>query len=320
MREDIFVSRAAAKEPLPDFNKIVDRVMKQTVKDPSAMADFDLAEIRKQITARVETNYTALSPGMARLWGIDLHNLKDSLRDKTLQLRIKFHTASGSPDDTYATLWRVGPTNSSRQVEMEETLPADSFQEFDLPPNLLDDQGRLFIEVGNPTQTEMFFPLEEGMELLYPESTFGINFVRGLAIIFFWLALLASIGLAAASSLSFPVAAFVSLAVLFIGLSGNIVATVVEQGTIVGFDATKGGYGHSVADYVAVPIFKAANKIINLVQGFSPIDALSSGRSITWGQLGLAAVQIVLLLGGFFCVLGIILFARRELASAQGNN
>jgi hypothetical protein len=69
-----------------------------------------------------------------------------------------------------------------------------------------------------------------------------------------------------------------------------------------------------------VPIFKGAIKIINLVQSFSPIDSLSSGRSITWGQLSLAAAQIVLLLAGFFCVTGIILFARRELASAQGNN
>jgi hypothetical protein len=320
LHEEIFVSRASAKEPLPDFKRIVDRLMTQAVKDPSKLEPRDLEEIRLQITARVETNYTDLPSGMSRMWGIDLRNLKDSLRDKTLQLRVKFHTSSGNPDDQYTTLWRVGPTNSTRQVVLTETMPADSFQEFALPPNLLDDQGRLFIEVGNPNNVEMTFPLEEGMELLYPESTFGINFMRGLAVIFFWLALLASIGLSAASFLSFPVAAFVSLAVLLIGLSSGTVSTVVEQGTIVGYDAAKGGYGHSVADYIVVPFFRGALKIINLVQNFSPIDSLSSGRSITWGQLGLAASQIVLLLGGFFCVVGIILFARRELASAQGNN
>jgi hypothetical protein len=320
LHEEIFVSRASAKEPLPDFKRIVDRLMTQAVKDPSKLEPRDLEEIRLQITARVETNYTDLPSGMSRLWGIDLHNLKDRLRDKPLQLRVKFHTSSGNPDDQYTTLWRVGPTNSTRQVVLTETMPADSFQEFALPPNLLDDQGRLFIEVGNPNKVEMTFPLEEGMELLYPESSFTINFMRGLAVIFFWLALLASIGLSAASFLSFPVAAFVSLAVLFIGLSSGTVSTVVEQGTIVGYDAAKGGYGHSVADYVVVPFFRGALKVINLVQNFSPIDSLSSGRSITWGQLGLAATQIVLLLGGFFCVMGIILFARRELASAQGNN
>jgi hypothetical protein len=320
LQEEIFVSRGSAKEPLPDFNKMVDRYMKEVVKDPSALPDFDLSEIRKQLMARVQTNYTILSPGMARWWGVDLHNLKDRLRDQPLQLRIKFHTSSGNPDDQYTTVWRVGPTNSTRQVQLAQRMPADSFQEFTLPPNLLDDRGMLWIEVGNPTETEMSFPLDEGMELLYPESTFGINFIRGLIVIFCWLALLASIGLSAASFLSFPVAAFVSLAVLLIGLSSGTVSTVVEQGTITGFDAAKGGYGHSFVDYAVVPIFRGVLKILNLVQNFSPIDSLSSGRSITWGQLGLAVAQIIFLLGGFFCVLGIILFARRELATAQGNN
>jgi len=323
LQEEVFVSRSSAKEPLPDFNKIVDGYMQRymkTVKDPSALSEFDQAEIRKQMIARVQTNYTTLSPGLGRIWGVDLHNVKDQLRDKPLQLRIKFHTSSINPDDQYTTFWRVGPTNSSRQVELAERMPADSFQEFTIPPNLLDDQGRLWIEVGNPNDTELVFPLGEGMELLYPESTFTVNFIRGLVMIFCWLALLASVGLAAASFLSFPVASFVSLAVLFIGLSGTTVSTVVEEGTITGFDPTKGGYGHSLVDYAVVPIFQGINKILNLVQNFSPIDSLSSGRSITWGQLGLALAQIVLILGGFFCLIGIILFTRRELATAQENN
>jgi ABC-type transport system involved in multi-copper enzyme maturation permease subunit len=320
LREEIFVSRGSAKEQLPDFKKIVAEQMKKAVKDPSAVSDFDLAEIRKQITARVETNYTSLSPFHSRAWAIDLHTLQDRLRDQPLQLRVKFHTSSGNADDQYTTLWRVGPPNSSKLVELAQRMPADSFQEFAVPPNLLDEKGRLWVQVGNPNEVEMSFPLDEGLELLYPESTFGVNFIRGLIVIFCWLALLASIGLSAASFLSFPVAAFMSLAVLFIGLSSGTVSTVVEQNTIMGYDAASGGYGHSIVDYAVVPIFKGALQIINLVQNFSPIDSLSSGRSITWGQLGLALSQIVLLLGGFFCVLGIILFTRRELASAQGNN
>jgi uncharacterized membrane protein len=46
---------------------------------------------------------------------------------------------------------------------------------------------------------------------------------------------------------------------------------------------------------------------------------LSSGRSITWGQLGLAFGQIVLFLGGIIAVIGMFIFSRRELATAQGN-
>ena len=55
------------------------------------------------------------------------------------------------------------------------------------------------------------------------------------------------------------------------------------------------------------------------MKDFSPIDSLSSGRVITWGELGAAFGQIVLLLGGIAGVIGIALFSRRELATAQGN-
>jgi len=58
--------------------------------------------------------------------------------------------------------------------------------------------------------------------------------------------------------------------------------------------------------------------VVSLVKNFSPIDALSSGRSITWEEFGLAFAQIVLLLGGIFALIGIFLFSRRELATAQG--
>ena len=84
--------------------------------------------------------------------------------------------------------------------------------------NLLDDQGRLFITFGNANPANLLFDLEEGMEVLYHEGSFGVNFVRGLGIIFIWLGLLAAVGLAGASYLSFPVAAFFSITVLIIGL------------------------------------------------------------------------------------------------------
>jgi hypothetical protein len=104
------------------------------------------------------------------------------------------------------------------------------------------------------------------------------------------------------------------------GLSSGIVSTVVEQGTVAGYDNVNGGFRHTIIDYAVVPLFQGALKIINLVQSFSPIDALSSGRSITWGTLALAVAQIIVLLSGFFCIVGIILFTRRELATAQGNS
>jgi hypothetical protein len=197
------------------------------------------------------------------------------------------------------------------------SLAPDAYHEFEVQPGLLTDAGTLVVTFANVNDTALLFPLEDGMELLYPDGSFAMNFARGLAIIFCWMALLAAIGLASASFLSFPVAAFLSLAILIMALSSGTLANVVSEGTIDSSSAGPNKPAITVLDVVIVPVFRAALGVINLARNFSPIDALSSGRSIPWSELGLAFAQIVLLLGGVFAVFGIFVFNCRELATAQ---
>jgi len=115
------------------------------------------------------------------------------------------------------------------------------------------------------------------------------------------------------------VAAFFAVTVLIIGLSAGTLSTVVEEGVVAGKSTETGKSIAPWLDAVFVPIFRGVLKIVTLVQQFSPIDSLSSGRSITWAQLGLAFAQIVLLIGGIFAAIGMFIFNRRELAKAQVN-
>jgi hypothetical protein len=132
------------------------------------------------------------------------------------------------------------------------------------------------------------------------------------------MAMLAALGLAAASFLSFPVAAFLSLAILSMALFSGPLSSAVSEGTLGNYNAEKGTKGHLAIDVVAIPVFRVVLNVINLAKEFSPIDSLSTGRSITWTQLGQAIAQIILLLGGILAVFGITVFTRRELATAQG--
>jgi hypothetical protein len=64
------------------------------------------------------------------------------------------------------------------------SLSPDTFHEFQIPAGILfDDKGVLTITL-NPTTRRCLFPLEDGMEVLYPEGGFALNFARGLGIIF----------------------------------------------------------------------------------------------------------------------------------------
>src|SRR5262249_2759360 len=156
---------------------------------------------------------------------------------------------------------------------------------------LLDPQGRLVVNFVNRNNAALVFLLEDGLEVLYREGGFGLNFVRGLGIVFFWLALLAALGLAAASFLSFPVAAFFSVSLLAITLSSGPLCSVVQEGTITGPDHETGVAPSTWIDLLILPMFRAILGVVNLVESFQPVDALSTGRSITWSQMGLAFVQ-----------------------------
>jgi hypothetical protein len=321
LREQVLVARGSAKER--NFDQEIDaateHILQERLKN-NPVDKVDVPLVHKQIREQVKADFQLVPPGYSRQWHIDLGFAKNFLRDKPLQLRVKFNSARGSSSGTFVALWQAGVPETPRLWRSEPmSLAPNTFHEFQIPPNLFNDQGVLTIIFVNPNDTSLLFPLEDGMEVLYPQGGFALNFARGLGIIFCWMALLAALGLMAASFLTFPVAAFFSLAVLTIGLSSGTLAEAVESGTVAAGNAETGVLGHSAADAVLIPLFKGFLTIINLVKNFSPIDALSSGRSISWTDLGLAFAQIVLLLGGILGVIGIGLFNRRELATAQGN-
>ena len=323
LREQVLVARGSAMPP--NLVAEIDAETRQELQGrlkahPEIANSADLPEVEKQIREQFKAAYQIVPPGTYRVWQVDLSSQKHSLRGRPLQLRIKFNSAGGGAGGTFAGVWQVGDSQKMEPWQSEQmSLSPNTFHEFQIPANLIDDKGVLAIAFLNANNTSLSFPVEDGVEVLYPEGGFALNFARGLGIIFCWMALLAAIGLMAASFLSFPVAAFFSMAVLAVVLSSGTLAETVASGSVGVGNDEKGVAGHSVADVILIPMFKGILNVVNLAKNFSPIDSLSSGRAITWGELGAAFGQIVLLLGGFTGVIGIVLFSRRELATAQGN-
>jgi hypothetical protein len=320
LREQVLVARGSVKEQSydADIDSETEQILQNRLKE-SPVTTADLPEVRKQIREQVKSDFQLVPPAYSREWQIHLGFAKDFLHDKPLQLRIKFNSANKSPSGTFVGLWQVGVPGSTNFWQSEPmSLSPDTFHEFGIPANLFDSKGVLTINFVNLNNTSLLFPLDDGMEVLYPEGGFTLNFARGLGIIFCWMALLAALGLMAASFLSFPVAAFFSLALLTVVLGSGTLAEAVSNGTVGVGNEESGNVGHSPFDVVLIPAFKGMLFVINLVKNFSPIDLLSSGRAITWGELGAAFAQIVLLLCGIIAAVGIFLFHRRELATAQG--
>jgi len=325
LRNEVLVARGSVKEPMPDIKEAAEQRFEEQVKKLSPTG-LDRTLLRKQIEEQLKWREQLVPSGHRRIWQLDLSLARGHVRDQPLFVRLKFHTPQTVNMDepaqagTFLAQILVGkPETPLQRVLKPMSLSAGTYHEIQVPPNLLDENGVLWVEFRNYNDVPLLFPLEDGMEVLYRESGFGLNFLRGLGILFFWLGLFAALGLCAASRFSFPVAAFVCLGLLFVGLSSGTLSTVASEGTYLGIDWDKGQAYHPMIDAVLVPIFKGLLKVINLVRDFSPIDSLSSGRSITWGQLAQAFGQITCLMSGFLAAIGIFVFTRRELATAQGN-
>ncbi len=318
LQNEVFIARGSLRPPVPEYESEVRRRIQERLKSEQVAA-MDREEVVRIIRDQVRAELSAVPPGWQRRWNVDMSRQQEQVKDQFMFLRIKFLTPVPEDTKTYRGTWRIGSPESAGQMVHPASQAANTFHEIPLNPNLLDDQGRLTVEYVNESESVLYFPLEEGLEILYREGGFGLNFLRGVTIIFCWLALLAAVGLFAASFLAFPVAAFFSLALLLVSFSTGTMTQVIEQGTIRAVDHETGQVGKSnLFDEVTVLFFKGLYSTVQQVRDFSPIESLSLGRSITWSQLARAVAQIVVLMGGLFAVFGVWIFERRELAGEQG--
>jgi hypothetical protein len=320
LHQNIMVARGSARPSVPwtEIQREADRQFQLRIQQEN-IAALDRNYVRTQIVERVKAQRQIVPPGTVRRWTIDLGLRANALRQETLAIRTRFYAADQSTTGTFGGWWEIGPPNGLRHRLQPMSLAPETFHEFTLPPGFLDNEGVLTIDFYNFNDLALLFPLQDGIEILYPEGSFALNFARALGIIFCWLGLLAAIGLAAGSFLSFPVAAFCTIGLLIVSSSTGTLRQVIEEGGVTRADPSTGKVETpALVDHLALPLANSLLWTINVVRDFSPVDSLSTGRSISWSQLGRAVAQIILLMGGLFAAAGIILFTRRELATAQG--
>jgi len=321
LREQVLVARGSARPAKPDAEiaSETERILANRLKT-TPVDEAELPELRRIIRAGVMADAQVVPPSYTKQWQIDLGFAKNRLHGQPLQLRVKFNASQKNAAGTYQALWQVGVPKETRLWQSGPmSLSADNTHEFTIPPDLFDANGLLTIAAYNADDAAaLSFPLDDGIEVLYPEGGFALNFARGLAVIFCWMALLAALGLLAASFLSFPVATFFALGLLLVGLSSGTLVETVQSGSVGAGNAETGQAGHSMADIVLIPAFKAILAVTNFIHTSSPIDSLSTGRSISWTELALVFAQVVGVIGGSLAVAGILLFNRRELAATQG--
>ncbi|MCS1407231.1 MAG: hypothetical protein M2R45_00388 [Verrucomicrobia subdivision 3 bacterium] len=317
LRNEIFVARASAKEKAPDIQTGVDKRMAARLEENPGLASRDREFVRDQTEQQVIAEHQVVHPRYQRRWVIPV-GPPEKVRDLPMYLRVKFFTASAYDTSTYAGFWEIGPPEGRLRVRIENSISPESPFQFKIPPNMVGMDENLTVDFINLNEKALLFPLDDGVEVLYKTGTFAPNFFRGMLLIYCWLGFLCALGLMAASFLSFPIAAFFTLSTLFIGFSNGTLSQIITEGGITGVDSNTGQIAApSVIDKVTVTAATGLLGAINLIRDFSPVGSLSTGRLITWTRVAQGVFQIVVLMGGVFALLGIVIFTKRELAAAK---
>jgi len=163
--------------------------------------------------------------------------------------------------------------------------------------------GRLCVAFANPpiNNTVVFFPIEDGLEVLYKADTFTGNFVRAVLLIFFRLVFLASLGILAASFLSFPVAILFCLVIFFTATFSNFV---IESFNSLGRNLS------SVYSYTVKPVIQ----LLPQFDKFNPTKFLIPARLLSWIFVAKAAALMVCVKSLLLLLIALLIFSFKEIA------
>ncbi len=190
---------------------------------------------------------------------------------------------------------------------------------FDFPIRLLDRpkdelDGVLELQIASPTINPRTITFAEGnIEVFYDAGGYQLNFLRTIAIMWIKLGFIAAVGIALASFLSFPVAALVTLAVLFAAEGADYLTESLQS--YISKDAKGNIYWWRIPirliSFVVAWMFETYGSL-------KPAEGIADGKLMQWSTLARAALWIGLWSVGMLAV-GWAAFRRKELAIYSGH-
>lgn len=239
--EQVFTARSVARPVHPrgkEFDATVNKAIEQLEKDDPTAFRLDPAAARKRILAQHVLEWHTVSADVVASYVFENLDVKRQ-PGGLMQLRLKPFADNVSMDraDVRFAVWlndRPYPVRNGKHEEY--TLKSLTFHTLDIPVAAVDDSGTLRVTIANRNlvppgetrATSISFSPGKGLELLYRVGGFTDNFLRGLAVIWAKLGLLAAAALAAASWLSFPIAVLASLMVYLSAVARAFLADAID--------------------------------------------------------------------------------------------
>jgi len=314
VHNQVLTVRYGAKPTEPNYDQLVEERIRQ-LREEGRLNDVSPQgrnTIRDEIRREIKTQWRTFGPGQVRVFRFE-GLLVDRQAEELLYLHMKPVHPSGADDVIFPVRWQCGdPEDANTITPVEEgQFIVKRFHSIPIPASAVNKDGILYIRMQNLDPRRSFiFEGADSFELLYNIGTFHWNLVRALSIIWFRLAFLAALGLAASSFLSFPVACMVCLMVLFIGSSTGYLGEAIEW--------LQPKYSNKDPFGPLGPFVRTTTRVLLwLVPDFSkfnPVDTVVAGRVVTLMWVMQSLFSLVLTKGVLLGLFGSGVFTKRELA------
>ncbi len=239
--------------------------------------------------------------------------------DTEFTLRYQIQAGSNDPSALYTVGFRVNgipwpPNPEDREMDGVRQVGLKITQVAAIPAAALTSEGTLDLTVYNfPTNPQTFVFSSDGLELLYPAGGYELNFTRVNAVLLIKLGFIAAVAIACATFLSFPVAVVVTLCVFFATESAGYL-----QEALGSFATTTPEGNPLPFNMLAQAISSVIVWMFGIYTTLSPVESLSDGRLISWGDLA-RSIGIIGLWTLIMLAFGVLMFKKRELAIYSGH-
>jgi ABC-type transport system involved in multi-copper enzyme maturation permease subunit len=315
LANELYTARRGLVPKEPDVSQEAEQEYQKLLKSHELDQVFEGIP-KKLVLARLaqqkKQEKRAAAVGRDIVWEFDNVRLADP--GGSLFIRFKYDVSVNPPDLQVYSKWMVGDLRQL-QTGAQVTTPIyrgsrkdtiRTAREFEVPGRVVAKDGHLEAAFLNDlaNSTVVFFPVENGFEVLYKADTFTANFLRAVALIFIKLVFLAALAVFAGSFLSFPVAVLLCLVVF---LTGTVSSFVLESFTYLSTQLTT-VYNYTLRLLVeALPQFDVIN----------PTGFLVAGRLIPWSVVAWSGAVVTGLKAAFLLGAGLWIFKSREIAKSS---
>jgi len=314
LEEEVLVGRRTYTPRRPELWKAAEEEYQELKEEGELSADHNPQVIKRKLFREKKFQATEVRPNHEHVWVYD--NVKTPPGGDSIYCRYRLYIGSPekiSKDETAQRLtrgvWGVGAPGKPPERTFYRQDKGGAFKKMRIPAGYVSEDNRLALRYLNldPGREPVVFQLKDGPKLLVPVASFGGNYVRASVMVLIQLAFLAALGCAAGAAFSTPVAVFVGVAYLVMGMAVGPILERAEKSRVAP------GEERSAAQTYVESLAVVVQHVVVSLDEYQTTGKLVDGRLISAELIGRGLLQLLILRGVVLASLGMYVLTRREL-------